>query len=81
MVTYWVKMRTAPSSARIVSRSSSSRASFPERPTSLVGSSFRYCAGWLQICLSEASSFMIRPRRAMPSDASMNAIVSRTAAS
>ncbi len=80
IVTYWVKTSTEPPSARIVSSSSSSRASFPERCAIRGSSSFRYCAGWLQICLSEASSFMIMPRLSMPSLASITAIASSTAA-
>ncbi len=80
IVTYCVKTSTEPPSARMVSSSSSSRASLPERCGIRGCSSFRYCAGWLHICLSEASSFMIMPRRSIPSLAPITAIASSTAA-
>ncbi len=81
MRTYWVKSSTPAPSARMVSRSSSSSSTLPERPPTRGRSSFRYWAGWLQICFSEVSSCTIRPRRSMPSAAATAASVSRTTAS
>lgn len=79
--TYWVKTSTPAPSARIVSSSSSSSSTLPERPSVRGSSSLRYCAGWLQICFSAVSSFTTRPRRAKPSEAEISASVSRTTAS
>ncbi len=86
MPTYCVKTSTEPSSASTVSNSSSSRASLPERAVIRSAppggcSSFRNRAGWSQICFSEVSSLRTRPRRPMPSAASMASIDSRTTAS
>ena len=74
--TYCVNTSTLAPSARMVSSSSSSSSTFPERPAirtapaarppSARPFSFRYCAGWLQICLSEVSSLTTSPRRANP---------------
>ena len=85
IATYWVKTSAEPSSARRVSSSSSSRASLPERPRAAVRavrSSFRYCAGWLQICLSAVEQLQ---DQAAPGDAlrasRSPSMVSRTTAS
>ena len=66
MRTYWVKTRTESPSEAMVSTSSVTASSFPDRP--VIGPSWaRYWAGWLQICFRAVSSLSTRPRRLMPS--------------
>ena len=81
MATYWVKTRTAPSSAMTVPTSSSRSSIFSERPRSLGLGWRRKWAGWLQICLRPVSSLSTRPRRVSSSASSMRRIDSRTSVS
>ncbi|COZ79708.1 Uncharacterised protein [Mycobacterium tuberculosis] len=75
----WVKHSTRSPSARISSRISSSRITFPDRrPTGE-----RSCsswAGWLHTCLSLAIAASTLPRRSIPSVFSIFSIMSATTA-
>ena len=81
MATYWVKTRTAPSSARTVPTSSSSRSSFSERPASRAVGLLEEVRRVVADLLEAGEQREHQAAAGLLVGASMRAIVSRTNAS